>query len=76
MLGLKYKKEWKARCTVANFLLGQANLAILKSYTCKKDGENIDLVGMFKSVKYKVAVEYAYFKLTNNMDFFFMEGGV
>jgi len=46
-------------------------LAILKSHTCKNEGRNTDLVGMFKSlVKYRVAVEYAYCKLTNNMDFF------
>lgn len=50
ILGLKYKKEWKAQCTLGNFLLGQAKLAILKSHTCKNEGGNIDLFGMFKSL--------------------------
>ncbi len=28
ILGVKYKKEWKVQCTLGNFLVGQAKLAI------------------------------------------------
>lgn len=71
ILGVKYKKEWKAQCTLGNFLVGQAKLAILKSHKRKNEGENTDLLGMFKSlVEYRVAVDHAYCKLTNNMYFF------
>jgi len=45
------------------FSIGQAKVAILKSHKCKIEGENIDLVGMFKSlVKYRVVVENAHCK--------------
>ncbi len=71
ILGVKYKKEWKVQCTLGNFLVGQAKLAILKSHKCKNEGEDIDLLGMFKSlVEGRVIMEYAYCKLPNNMHFF------
>lgn len=71
ILGVKYKKEWKAQCTLGNFLVGQAKLAILKSHGCKNEGRDADLLGMFRSlVEGRVFVEYVYCKLSNNMHFF------
>lgn len=71
ILGVKYKKEWKAQCTLGNFLVGQAKLAILKSHGCKNEGRDADLLGMFRSlVEGRVFVEYAYCKSSNNMHFF------
>lgn len=72
ILGVKYKKEWKAQCTLGNFLVGQAKLAILKSHGCRNDGRDANLLGMFKSlVESCVVVEYEYCKLSNNMHFFY-----
>ncbi len=34
IFGCKYKQSWRERCVLANFLLGQAKLAILKTHQC------------------------------------------
>ncbi len=58
------------------FLLGQAKLAILKTHQCKNAGQDVNLLSLFKSlVGFRVAVEFAYYKQTDNVPFFQNEVG-
>ncbi len=77
IFGCKYKQSWREQCVHANFLLGQAKLGILKTHQCKNTGHVVDLLSLFKSlVEFRVAVEFAYYKQTDNVPFFKMRWGV
>ncbi len=68
ILGCRYKRSWQQQCTLANFLIGQAKLVILKSHQCKNSGEDVSLVTLFKSlVESRVVIEYTYYQHTNNV---------
>lgn len=71
ILGCKYKRSWQQQCILANFLIGQAKLVILKSHRCKNSGENVNIVTMFKSVvESRIVIEYTYYQHTNNVLYF------
>lgn len=71
ILGCRYKKSWQQQCTLANFLIGQAKLAIYKTHQCKNAGEDVSVVPLFKSlVKSRVVIEYTYYRHTNNVSYF------
>lgn len=71
ILGCRYKRSWQQQCTLANFLIGQAKLAIFKTHQCKNAGEDVNMVTLFKSlVKSRVVIEYTYYQHTNNVLYF------
>lgn len=71
ILGYRYRRSWQQQCVLANFLIGQAKLAILKSHQCKNAGKTVDMVAMFKSlVESRVMIEYTYYQYTDNVAFF------
>ena len=67
VFSVRYSKERKGKFTLANFLLGQAKLAIYKTHkTEKEEGKGKDLVGVFKvMVRTRVAADFAYYKMTD-----------
>ena len=69
VFSVRYSKERKGKCTVANFLLGQAKLAIYKTHkTEMEEGNGKDLVGVFKvMVRTRVAADFAYYKMTDEL---------
>lgn len=71
ILGCRYRRSRQQQCTLANFLIGQAKLAIYKTHQCKNSGEDVNLVTLFKSlVKSRVIIEYTYYRHTNNVLYF------
>jgi len=58
IFGNRYRRSWQRECKLANFLLGQAKLAILKSHQCKNENQNVDLVMLFKSLVKSRVVSY------------------
>ena len=68
---MRYSKERKGKCTLANFLLGKATLAIYRTHkTEKEEGKGKDLVGVFKvMVRTRVAADFAYYKMTEFLCF-------
>ena len=63
---MRYSKERKGKFPLANFLLGQAKLAIYKTHkTEKEEGKGKDLVGVFKvMVRIRVAADFACYKIS------------
>ena len=48
---------------VASFLIGKANLAILKSHKVKNEGQDADMISMFKSlVETRIVVLYLFYQ--------------
>jgi len=77
ILGYQYRKSWQQQCVLANFLIGQAKLAILKSHQCKNTGKEVDMKAMFKSlIESRVTIEYTYYKYTDNVAMFEWRWGV
>ena len=69
---MRYAKGRKGECALANFLFGQAKLAIYKTHkTEMEEGNGKDLVGVFKTmVRTRVAADFAYLKMTDELLFF------
>lgn len=62
---------------LANFVIGQAKLAILKSHQEKNIGRDICIVALFKSlVEARVDIGYTYYKHIDNVLFFKWRWGV
>lgn len=77
IFGNGYRCSWKGECKLANFLLGQAKLAILKSHQCKNEDQNVDLLMMFKSlVKSRIVTEYTFYLHTKHVILFEIIWGV
>ena len=62
VFSVRYSKERKIKCILANSLIGQAKLAIYKTHkTEKEEGNGKDLEGVFKvTVRTRVAADFAY----------------
>ena len=73
---MRYAKGRKGECALANFLFGQAKLAIYKTHkTEMEEGNGKDLVGVFKTmVRTRVAADFAYLKMTDEL-LFSISGG-
>lgn len=66
--GYKYSKANKERCTFANFIIGQAKLAIWKTCRLAIEGRIVNVLKMFKAlVESRIRVEYIFFKTADNM---------
>lgn len=77
IFGCRYKKSCQQKCTLINFLIGQAKLVILKSHQCKNSGENVNIIPLFKSlVESRVVIEYTYYKHVNNILYFEWKWGI
>lgn len=50
ILGYQYRRTRQQQCVLANFLIGQAKLAIFKSHQCKNAGNDVDMVALFQSL--------------------------
>lgn len=68
IFGCKYSRENRQCCTVANFLVGQAKLAIWKTCRLALEGRIINVINLFKAlVESRIRVEYTFFNTTGNM---------
>ncbi len=66
--GCKYSRAHRQQCTVANFIIGQAKLAIWKSCRLAAEGRNISLLKLFTAlVESRIRVEHRFFQITNNL---------
>lgn len=66
--GCKYSRAHQQQCTVANFITGQAKLAIWKSCRLAAEGRNVDVVLLFIAlVESRIKVEHSFFQMTNNL---------
>ncbi len=64
----KYSIAHRQQCTVANFIIGQAKLAIWKSCRLAAEGRNINLLQLFTAlVESRIRVEHRFFQMTNNL---------
>lgn len=60
--GCKYSRAHRQQCTVANFITGQAKLAIWKSCRLAAEGRNIDVVLLFTALlESRIRVEHRFF---------------
>jgi len=58
----------KDRCTVANFILGQAKLAIWKTCGLALEGQIVKVLSVFTAlVESRIRAKYIFFKTTGNM---------
>jgi len=69
IFGNSFRRSWQRECKLANFLLGQAKLAILKSSQC-----NVMLIKSL--VKSLVVTEYTYYQQPKKMLFYLKKYGV
>jgi len=77
ILGCHYRKSLREQCVIANFVIGQAKLVILKSHQEKNAVRDICMVAVFRSlVEARVVIEYTYYKHVNNVPFFKWKWGV
>ncbi len=59
--GCRYSKANKERCTVANFIFGQAKLAIWKTCILALEGRIVNVLSLFTAlVESRIRVEYIF----------------
>ncbi len=59
--GYEYSRNKKEIWTFSNFLLGQAKLAIWKDYRVEMEGQEVNMVHLFKVlVESRIQLEYEY----------------
>lgn len=78
IFGPKYLKQKKSKVVLLNFLYGAAKLAIWCTRKNKVEGrENVDAILMMRGfIKKRLIMEYAFYSLINNVNFFFHVWGV
>lgn len=78
IFGVQYSQKHKYRCQLANFLLGQAKLAILKSRKSQVEHGNAQsAVSVFKTlVMSRIKLDFCFYKMTKDLDKFILIWGV
>ncbi len=65
--GYEYSRNKKEICTFSNFLLGQAKLAIWKAYSVEMEGQEVNMVNLFKAlVESRIRLEYEYYRVNSD----------
>ncbi len=68
VFGCKYSRVHSQRCTLANFIMGQAKLAIWKSCRLAAEGQNINVLRYFTALmEFRIRVEYRFSQMTDNL---------
>lgn len=68
VFGFKYSRAHIRQCTVANFITGQAKLAVRKSGRLAAEGRNVDFLQLFTAlVESRIRVEHRFFQMTDNL---------
>lgn len=63
--GCKYSKAHRQQCTVGNFVIGQAQLAVWKSCRLAAEGQDVNVFQLFTAmVESRKRVEHKFFQMT------------
>jgi len=66
--GCKYSKTHREQCTLANFAVGQAKLAIWKTCRMATEGRDMSVPKMFTAlVESRIRLEQKYYQITKNL---------